>query len=86
VTGVDDRRTRFEIRLPGDLLDALHIAARVRRVSASEAARDAIRAYIAATVDAATSEAAPAPGRPQNPSSIDHDPTAAERQEVYETS
>ena len=80
---MDDRRARFEVRLPGDLLDSLNAAARVRRVSASEAVRDAIRAYVAATIDAISSEAAPVEGRPQHSSIDQNRRPAADRTEVY---
>jgi len=67
---------RVDIRIPVELKEALRLAASVRRVSMSEALRQAVEAFVAATV-AATNEAAPAMGRPQthrDRSSADHQP------------
>jgi hypothetical protein len=75
---------RLEIRVPQPLRERFALAARARHLSQSEAGRMAIEAFVASTLDAVSTEAAPGEGRPQNSSdSIDQNQPAADRTEVY---
>lgn len=56
---VDVYGARLEIRVPQQLREQFHLAARARHLSQSEAGRIAIEAFIASTLDAVKTEPDP---------------------------